>query len=66
MKIKSIFKMMMLPVAAAIIYAGCTKETSDVRLDPKLGTAKITNITSNSAVVQGLSLIHISEPTRPY
>lgn len=45
--------MMMLPVAAAIIYAGCTKETSDVRLDPKLGTAKITNITSNSAVVQG-------------
>lgn len=44
---------MMLPVAAAIIYAGCTKETSDVRLDPKLGTAKISNITSNSAVVQG-------------
>ncbi len=44
---------MMLPVAAAIIYAGCTKETSDVRLDPKLGTAKISSITSNSAVVQG-------------
>src|SRR5665647_2377478 len=53
MKIKSIFKMMMLPVAAAIIYAGCTKETSDVRLDPKLGTAKISSITSNSAVVEG-------------
>jgi hypothetical protein len=53
MKIKSIFKIMMLPVAAAIIYAGCTKETSDVRLDPKLGTAKVSNITSNSAVVQG-------------
>jgi hypothetical protein len=53
MKVKSIFKIMMLPVAAAILYAGCTKETSDVRLDPKLGTAKISNITSNSAVVQG-------------
>ena len=53
MKIKSIFKMMMLPVAAAIIYAGCTKDTSDVRLDPQLATAKINNITSNSATVEG-------------
>ena len=53
MKIKSIFKMMMLPVAAAIIFAGCTKETSDVRLDPQLATAKISSITSNSAMVQG-------------
>lgn len=53
MKIKSIFKMMMLPVAAAIIFAGCTEETSDVRLDPQLATAKISSITSNSAMVQG-------------
>jgi hypothetical protein len=53
MKIKSIFRMMMLPVAVAIIYAGCTKETSNVRLDPQLATAKISSITSNSAMVQG-------------
>ena len=45
--------MMMVPVAAAILFAGCTKETSDVRLDPKLGTAKISSITSNSALVEG-------------
>jgi starch-binding outer membrane protein SusE/F len=53
MKMKPIFRIMMLPVAAAILFAGCTKETSDVRLDPKLGTAKISGITSNSAVVEG-------------
>jgi hypothetical protein len=53
MKIKSIYKMMMVPVVAAILFAGCTKDTSDVRLDPKLGTAKISSITSNSALVEG-------------
>ncbi len=45
--------MMMVPVVAAILFAGCTKETSDVRLDPKLGTAQISSITSNSALVEG-------------
>ena len=50
---KSIFKMMMLPVAAAVLLAGCTKETSDVRLDPKLATAKVSGVTSNSATIMG-------------
>lgn len=53
MKMKSIYRMMMLPVAAAILLAGCTKETSDVRLDPKLGTTKVSGITSNSATIMG-------------
>ncbi len=53
MKIRSIFKMMMLPVAAAVMLAGCTKETSDIRLDPSLGTTKVFNITSNAATVTG-------------
>jgi hypothetical protein len=53
MKMKSIFRIMMLMVAAAILIAGCTKETSEVRLDPKLGTAKVFDITSNSATVTG-------------
>jgi len=44
---------MMLPVAAAIILAGCTKETSEVRLDPTLATTKVFNVTSNSATVIG-------------
>lgn len=44
---------MMLPFAAAILLAGCTKETSEVRLDPKLGTTKVFDITSSSATVVG-------------
>lgn len=44
---------MMLPVAAAVLLAGCTRETSDVRLDPKLATAKVSGITSNSATIMG-------------
>jgi len=53
MKMRSIFRIMMLPVAAAILFAGCTKETSEIRLDPKLGTTKVFAITSNSATVVG-------------
>lgn len=44
---------MMLPVAAAILLAGCTKETSEVRLDPSLATTKVLDVTSNSATVIG-------------
>jgi len=43
----------MLPVAAVLILTGCTKETSEVRLDPQLGTNKVFDITSGSAVVSG-------------
>ena len=53
MKMESIYRIMILPVAAAILIAGCTKETSEVRLDPKLGTTKVQNVTSSSATVTG-------------
>lgn len=53
MKIKSIFKLMMLPVAAVLLVTGCTKETSEIRLDPALGTTKVFNVTSNAATVTG-------------
>ncbi|MRR20164.1 SusF/SusE family outer membrane protein [bacterium] len=53
MNMKSIIRIMMLPVAAAILIAGCTKETSEVRLDPSLGTTKVLDITSSSATVVG-------------
>ncbi|MDX9773327.1 MAG: SusF/SusE family outer membrane protein [Bacteroidales bacterium] len=53
MKMKSIIRIMMLTVTAAILLAGCTKETSEVRLDPTLGTTKVFDITSNSATVTG-------------
>ncbi len=44
---------MMLPVAAVILITSCTKETSEIRLDPALGTTKVFDITSNSATVTG-------------
>lgn len=44
---------MMLPVAAVLIFAGCTKETSDERLDPAVGTNKVFNIESGAATVTG-------------
>lgn len=44
---------MMFPVAAAILLTGCTKETSEIRLDPTLATTKVFNVTSNSATVIG-------------
>lgn len=50
---KSIFRIMMLPVAAVLILAGCTKETSDERLDPALGTTRVFNVTSATATVTG-------------
>ena len=50
---KSIYRMMMLPAAMALILAACTKETSEVRLDTTLATAKVSSITSSSAVVEG-------------
>ena len=53
MKMKSIFRIMMLPVAAVLIFAGCTKETSDERLDPAVGTNKVFNIESGAATVTG-------------
>jgi len=44
---------MMLPVAAVLLVTGCTKETSEIRLDPALGTTKVFNVTSNAATVTG-------------
>jgi hypothetical protein len=53
MKMKSIIKITILTVATVVFFAGCTKETSEVRLDPSLGTTKVFGITSNSATVTG-------------
>ncbi len=45
--------MLILPVTALLIITGCTKEMSDIRLDPALGTTKVFNISSSSATVTG-------------
>lgn len=53
MKKITIYKLMALFITAAIFFASCTKETSDVRLDQKLSTSQVTNIKSGSATVTG-------------
>jgi hypothetical protein len=53
MKMRSIMRIMMIPVAAVLLITACTKETSEIRLDPALGTTKVFDITSNSATVTG-------------
>ena len=50
---RSIMRIMMIPVAAVLLITGCTKETSEIRLDPALGTTKVFNVTSNAATVTG-------------
>jgi hypothetical protein len=40
-------------VPAILLFASCTKETSDVKLDSKLSTSQITNIGSDSATITG-------------
>jgi hypothetical protein len=38
---------------AAIFFSACTKESSDVRLESRLATSQLLNVTSNSATVVG-------------
>jgi len=40
-------------VTASIIFASCTKEMSEVRLEPTLSTSQTLNVTSDSATVVG-------------
>lgn len=49
----NIYRFMAFLFSASIIFASCTKETSDVRLDPTLSTSQTFGITSNSATVVG-------------
>ncbi len=54
MKIKTFYKLLLVLVTTTIIYAACTKEKSEVRLDPQLATTQSANIKSDSAIVTGL------------
>lgn len=53
MKRMSINRILAVLVFATILFAACTKENADVRLDPKLSTSELLNVTSNSATVVG-------------
>lgn len=51
MKKTVLYKFLTAIVAATLIIAACTKEGSDVRLDPKVSTSQVLNVKSDSATV---------------
>ncbi len=53
MKKMSIYKLLAFLFTATIIFAACTKEKSEVRLDPKLSTSQLLNVKSDSATIVG-------------
>lgn len=53
MKRMSIYRILAVLVTATIIFGACTKETSEVRLDPKLSTSQLLDVTSSTATVVG-------------
>lgn len=53
MKKLSIFKILTVLIASTLLVVSCTKENSDVRLDPKLSTSNLLEVTSATATVIG-------------
>ncbi len=53
MKSKNLYKILAVLVTATILFAACTDEGSEVRLDPKLATTQSLNIKSDSATIVG-------------
>ncbi len=51
MKRISIHRILAVFVAATLFFAGCTKESSDVRLNPQLSTSQVLNVKSDAATV---------------
>ena len=49
----SIYRILAVLVTATIFVVSCTKEPSDVRLNPKLSTSEVLNVKSDSATVLG-------------
>lgn len=51
MKRMSILRIFLVLLTATAIFAACTKESSDVRLTPRLSTTQVLNVKSDSATV---------------
>ena len=51
MKKMSFYRIMTVLISATIFFAACTKEQSDVRLNPKLSTTQVLNVKSDSAKI---------------
>jgi starch-binding outer membrane protein SusE/F len=47
------YKILGIFVTAILLFASCTKETADVKLDSKLSTSQVSNVKSDSATVVG-------------
>lgn len=53
MKKTVLYRISALIVSALILFAACTKESADIRLEPKLATSQLLNVTSSTATVVG-------------
>jgi starch-binding outer membrane protein SusE/F len=53
MKKLTLYRFLAVLVTATIFFASCKKEQSNVRLDPKLATSQVINVSSDSATVVG-------------
>ncbi|MBK7175177.1 MAG: SusF/SusE family outer membrane protein [Bacteroidales bacterium] len=53
MKRKSLYKLLSILAIATVFFTACTKDNSDVRLDPKLSTAQVINVSAHEATVIG-------------
>lgn len=53
MKKLTLYRFLFVLVTATIAYVSCTKEQSNVRLNPKISTSQVINIKSDSATVVG-------------
>jgi len=50
---RTIYRLLAILITASVFFAACTKEDPDVRLDPKLSTIQMSNITSDGATFDG-------------
>lgn len=50
---ETFYKIVSFLVSVTIVFGACTKETADVRLDPKLSTSQVQSLTSDSVNIVG-------------
>jgi starch-binding outer membrane protein SusE/F len=50
---RTLYRIMAVLITASVFFAACTKEAQDVKLDPKLSTSQLLNVTSDGATVVG-------------
>ena len=56
MKRMTIYRLLAVLTTTTMLFAACTKEPADVRLEPKLSTSETLNVQSDSAYVVGFTI----------